>query len=459
MASDARVCAHRVLLRVFERGAYADKALHSCAAGLPSRDRALAMRLSYGAVQRKATLDHAIEALAKRPAKALDPAVRASLRIGLYELCYGEGGAAHAVVHDAVELVKRSGSHGHGLVNAVLRRAAEQRSTLLAGLPEGTPAQAALAHSHPQWLAEMWWSQLGPQRARSLMAADNEPAERALRVNTLVADAAEVIATLANAGEGAADLRSGSQTGPFAGAALACPANPLLGISLPEGIVLSGAFDLRSSPQWGEGAIVAQSRAAMLVAHVLDPQRGERVLDLCAAPGGKTTHIAALMEGEGEVVAIERHPGRAHHLRETVDRMRASNVKVQTADASALELGRAGFDRVLLDAPCSGLGTLQSHPDLRWRANPTRMRELADLQCKILVVAADAVRAGGTLVYSTCTISNAENERQIERFLEARPDFALVPVGEAEAPPSPFLQTLPDRDATAGFFVARLRRE
>jgi 16S rRNA (cytosine967-C5)-methyltransferase len=438
MPSEARACAYRVIRRVFEQDAYADRALHACAEGLSQRERSQAMRLSYGAIQRIGTLDPAIERLSARKLKTLDPPVLAALRLGLYELLYSEAPAQHAIVDDAVEIVKRARSRGHGLVNAVLRRAAREGTAVLGELDDSTPQAAAIAHSHPQWLAEMWWTQLGAKRARSLMAADNEPAQSALRVNTLRADPADVAAKLGL---------------PQAG-------SRLLGVDLPEALVLTQALDLRASELWRQGAVLAQSRAAMLVSRVLDPQPGERVLDLCAAPGGKTSHLCALMRGEGSILAVERHPGRARELRESLDRMGVSNVEVRRADAQTLAFEGQRFDRVLLDAPCSGLGTLQGHPDLRWRAGPRRISELARLQCKILGVAAEAVRAGGTLVYSTCTISIAENERQIEHFLDSHADFASEPAAPAAAKPglSPYLSTLPDRDHTAGFFIAKLRR-
>lgn len=437
MPSEARACAYRVLRRVFEQDAYADRALHSCAEGLSARDRALAMRLSYGAIQRIGTLDPAIERISARRAAKLDPPVLAALRLGLYELLYSGAPAPHAIVDDAVELVKRSRSRGHGLVNAVLRRAAREGAAVLGPLDDSTLQGAAIAHSHPQWLAQMWWRELGPQRARSLMAADNEPAEHALRVNTLRADPAQVAKAL---GE-----RAGSE---------------LLGIELPEAIVLGGPLDLRSSELWQRGAVVAQSRAAMMVSRVLDPQPGESVLDLCAAPGGKSTHIAALMKGEGKVLAVERHPGRARELEAAVARLGARNVEVQVADAAQPRGPGERFDRVLVDPPCSGLGTLQGHPDLRWRVSERSIDELAALQCKILAAGAEAVCPGGTLVYSTCTISCVENERQIERFLGSHAEFSAESGAAAGESPveGPLLTSLPDRDRTAGFFVAKLKR-
>ena len=188
----ARRCAYAVVRRVFERGSYADRALHSEARGLDRRDRALAMRLAFGTVQRRATLDYLIERLAGRPRQRLDPAVLAALRLGMYELAFLGGAPDRAVVADAVELAKAGGRGGHGLVNAVLRRAAGEAPALLDELAEDTPQRASVRHSHPPWLAELWWDALGPEQARALMAADNEPAELALRANTLVNDAGEL---------------------------------------------------------------------------------------------------------------------------------------------------------------------------------------------------------------------------------------------------------------------------
>jgi 16S rRNA (cytosine967-C5)-methyltransferase len=230
---------------------------------------------------------------------------------------------------------------------------------------------------------------------------------------------------------------------------------------LPEGLVLDAPFDAFSSPLWEAGLFMPQSRAAMAVARALDPQPGEQVLDLCAAPGGKTTHLAALMRDQGRVVAVERHPGRADALRRTAARMGASCVEVRTADAAEPPEGR--FDRVLVDPPCSDLGTLAARPDVRWRKDAETPESLAATQAAILDAGADALKGGGVLVYSTCTISPAENERLIAAFLERRDDFAVdelpsdLPVWDHPSVPG-FLQTLPHRDGTDGFFIARLRR-
>lgn len=437
-ATPARHCAYVVLRRVFEQSAWADRVLHAEAArhSLDPRERALATQLAYGAVQRRGTLDFVIEKLAARPVAELDAPVLAALRLGLFQLCFLDRVPAHAAVGEAVELVKADAPRGAGLVNAVLRRAARDGASLVGGLPESDPAQAAIRHSHPEWVTALWWETLGAEQTRALMAADNAPAEASLRVNLLRV---------------ARDELAGR---------LPVPSRPVA--DLPEGLLLDGPLDAFGSPEWEAGLFMPQSRAAMTVSRLLAPEPGHRVLDLCAAPGGKTTHLAALMGDEGEVVAVERHAGRAEALRRTAKRMGASSVEVRTADAARAELG-TGFDRVLVDPPCSDLGTLASRPDARWRKTPEQVERLAVVQAAILRAGARALKPGGVLVYSTCTISPVENERVVQGFLDAHPDFGPddlrsdLPVWQHPTVPS-FVQTLPHRDGTEGFFIARLRR-
>jgi 16S rRNA (cytosine967-C5)-methyltransferase len=419
----ARACAFTVVRRVFERGAYAEKALAAEADrfGLSARDRALATRICYGTVQRRLTLDHVAQRLSKRGPSKLDPPVLAALRVGLFQLLFLDGVAEHAAVNESVELAKTGGRAAAGLVNAVLRRAMREGPAIIQELDDLTPDRAAILHSVPGWLANRWWQELGSEEARGLLRRVNEPAPSVLRVNTLCSEREDVIVRL-----------------PVA--ARAVP-------GLPEAVVLDGPFDVRSSELWLEGAVIAQSTGSMRVARVLSPRPGDRVLDLCAAPGAKTTHIAALQAGRGEIVAVERRPARARTLEQTCERMYVRGVQVNVGDASQPSWG-SSFDRVLVDPPCSGLGTLQSRPDIRWRASPESISELADLQLAILRAGAAATSSGGELVYSVCTISAAESESVIERFLADGGDFRL----------EERLQLLPHREMTDGFFIARLRR-
>jgi 16S rRNA (cytosine967-C5)-methyltransferase len=435
-STPARACAFAVVRRVFERGAYADRAFVAEASGLTGRDRSLAMQIAYGTVQRRATLDYVAQRLVRRPLAQLEPAVLAAIRVGLYQLLYLHGVPAHAAVDQSVELVKRRSPGGAAMVNAVLRRAAREGRDLLEALSADTPSRAAVMHSVPEWLAELWWGELGADQARALLARINEPAESALRVNLLRSTVEEVVAQLPVASRPVAEL--------------------------PEGLVLDGPFDAHGSELWGRGAIMPQSRASMLVARLLAPAPDERVLDLCAAPGAKTTQLAAMIEDHGEVVAVERHPARARALQRTCARMHAGCVSVVVSDARELPAD-ASFDRVLVDPPCSGLGTLQSRPDLRWRSSPEQIRELAAEQYRILTAGAGATRPGGTLLYSVCTISRSEGRRVIDAFTEHNPGWETEDLG-ARHPQwrgpheASYLQLLPHRDGTDGFFIAALRR-
>jgi 16S rRNA (cytosine967-C5)-methyltransferase len=419
--SPARECAYAVVRRVFEQDAFADRAFHAEARDLSGRDRSFAMVLAYGAVQRKATLDHVAAVFTERPPERLDAPVLAALRLGLMQVLFMDGVADHAAVHESVELAKRHARGGSGLVNAVLRRALREGRDLVAALDDATPAQAAVKHSAPAWLAELWWSELGADRARALLAAVNAPAESALRVNTLAGAVGEVADSLSVAW------------------------HPAPGI--PEGLVLEEPFDAYASAQWERGELMPQSRASMTVARAVAPEPGDRVLDLCAAPGAKTSHLAALRGGGEGVVAVERHPGRARALRATLERMHVGGATVEVTDA-AQPRAEGGFDRVLIDPPCSGLGTLQSRPDLRWRTSPERVADLALQQSRILAAGAAATRPGGTLVYSVCTISRAESDAVIDGLLSSHPEWSSEPPA----------RLAPDTDGTDGFYIVRLRR-
>jgi 16S rRNA (cytosine967-C5)-methyltransferase len=406
--SPARRAAYQVLLRVFEDGAYADRALRSAASGLDERDRALARRLAFGAVQRARTLDHAIEVLGRRKVHRLDPPVRAALRLGAYQLGFVDGVPRYAAVNESVELVRRARlERAVSFTNAVLRRLADGIGELLRALPEGTAREAALRHSYPDWVAEIWERDLGLEDAIALMRAQNEPAELAVRLV-----------------RGEIDGR-------------------------PDPVI-PGAWQVERLDQdaLAEGRVWPQSRASQLVGLAVGAREGDRTLDLCAAPGGKATML------EGEVVAVEVNEARARELEEATRRLEASNVRVVVADGRALPGELDGFDRALVDAPCSGLGVLNQRPDLRWRAEP-----LPELQLELLRAAAGRVRPGGTVVYSVCTVNADESEAVVDASgLEV--DLSLAEEWpQFRHPRRPeFLQTLPHVHGTTGFFVARLRR-
>jgi 16S rRNA (cytosine967-C5)-methyltransferase len=404
----ARAAAFEVLLRVFEDGAYADRVLRSAAAGLDPRDRALAQRLAFGAVQRVRTLDRAIEELGRRRVARLDPPVRAALRLGAYQLGYVDGVPRYAAVNESVELVRRAGlERAVAFANAVLRRLSDGIGPLLDALSEASAEDAALMHSYPDWVAETWWRELGPDGARALMRAQNEPAETVVRV-----------------------IRG-----------------EIEGVPDP---VVPGAWhvDRVDEQALAEGRVWPQSAASQLVGLAVGSREGERTLDLCAAPGGKATML------HGDVIAVELNEARAHELDETARRLGATGVRVVVADGRNLPPEVDRFDRALVDAPCSGLGVLNQRPDLRWRAKP-----LPELQLELLRAAAERVREGGTIVYSVCTI-NAEESEEVVDASGLEVDASLADEWPRFRHPRrrEFLQTLPHVHGTAGFFVARLRR-
>jgi 16S rRNA (cytosine967-C5)-methyltransferase len=353
------------------------------------------MQLAYGTVQRVRPLDYAIETLGRRPVRKLDPPVRAALRLGAYQVAYMGSVPVHAAANESVELVRAAGlERAVAFTNAVMRRLTDGILPLLERLAESTPAEAALKHSYSDWIAETWWREWGREDTLALMEAQNEPPETALRT----------------------------------------PEGPVVVDEIPPGWI-------------EEGRAWPQSRGSQLAGSAVGARPGERVLDLCAAPGGKATQLAAVA---AEVVAVEKHPGRARELEANAARLGATNVSVLCADALELPPELGGFDRVLVDAPCSGLGVLNSRPDLRWRARP-----LPELQRALLGTALERVKPGGSVTYSVCTMHRAENEdvligAEIEDLGSEFPNF--------RHPRDPrFLLTLPHVHGTAGFFVARLR--
>jgi len=451
----ARSLAFATIRATFEEDAFTERAFRAAAdrAGVEGRERAQAQRLAYGTVQRRGTLDAAIERLAGRSTRLLDPPVLAALRLGLYELLFADATPDHAAVDQAVELTKAAGAaHAAGFVNAVLRRAVRERTELCAALLEddSEPAAAAAAHSAPEWLARMWWEEQGADAARSLLAAGNEPAPVAMRVNTLRTDPEAALAKLREAGVDAG------------------PASGEWPLAAPESVAIAGRTGDAVPAMVAAGELSPQSLGSAAVVEVLDPREGEHVLDLCAGPGIKTGQIAARMGDRGELISVELDPARAAEVAAQASRLGLRSVTVIEADLAAAEGMPSGFDRVLLDAPCSDLGALASRPDARWRKSPRAIERLVDVQHRGLLAAARALRSGGVLVYSTCTISRRENEERVEALLAAAaagdvPPLALEDLGaRAPALASPVeprcLQLRPDRDRTTGFFIARLKR-
>lgn len=443
-------------MAVEERAAYANLALgHALQrAGLSSADRGLATELVYGVCRRRLTLDWVLGQFAREPLARMDCWVRNLLRLSLYQLLYLSRIPPEAACDEGVELAKRRGHRGiAGLVNGILRAYLRRRGELVWPDPEREPARwLAVRESHPEWLVERWLARLGRQEAAELLAVDNLPPPVTLRVNRLRVSREELLAALASRGISGEESRWA-----------------------PEGVVLrSPGGGVERLPELSRGLAQVQDEASMLIAHLVGPQRGERILDAASAPGGKTTHLAELMGDEGEVWALDVHPAKLRLVEENAARLGLKSIRTQAANA--LELAKAegfrrAFDRALLDAPCTGLGVLRRRPDSRWRKAPEDVASLAVQQRRMLSAVAATVRPGGRLVYSTCSTEREEGEEVVEAFLDAEGErFRLLPArevlaaagvpaaAEGSAFPGPYLRLWPQRHGTDGFFGACLER-
>jgi 16S rRNA (cytosine967-C5)-methyltransferase len=429
-----------VLVRVETTEAFADVLLRDrlARARLGALDQALATRLVYDTLAWQGRLDHHLEALLRTPLAALDPVVRAALRLGLYQLLFLDRVPAYAAVDASVRLARRAGVGAAGLVNAVLRRAAALGR---GGLPLPDPrldplGRLAIEWSHPRWLVERWAAELGRDELPALLAANNVRGATALRANRLRTTREALLAELEAAGVAATASRWAA-----------------------DGVVVArGGARLRKLRTWGEGRFAFQSEAAQLVVPLLSPAPGMRLLDACAAPGGKAVQAATLLGARGLVLALDQRPGGVRRIRAEAGRLGASRVFPLAGDARCPPLaGR--FDAILVDAPCSGLGTLRRHPEVRWRRRPEDIPRLAALQRDILAGVAPLVRPGGILVYAVCSLTRSENEDVVAWLCATHRGFAVEPAAAPgdTATREGFLRTLPHRHDLDGFFAARLR--
>jgi 16S rRNA (cytosine967-C5)-methyltransferase len=440
---DARRLAWETLVAV-EAGAFADAELgrRLAAARLQARDRSLATLLVYGTLSWQGLLDHIIAACG-RPAELLDVPVRTVLRLALFQLVKLSRVPDFAVVDTAVELSKTfRGGAATGMVNAVLRRFLRQgKEVPMPAREDDLSAHLAATLSHPRWLVDLWLGELGQAETESLLCADNAPSATVLRANRTRRTRAQLIEDLRACGVSARETR-------FA----------------PQGVVLEEGVDPTALPGYGGGWFSLQGEASQLVALLVDARPGQRILDACAAPGGKATGLAEQMADRGAVIAADRRAARS--VRRTCQRLGLSCVKVLRADVlQPCFRSDVSFDAVLLDAPCSGLGTLRQHPEIRWRRSLESVDAVAALQRRLLEVLAPRVRPGAVLLYATCTISARENERLVESFLSAHGEFVLddprpsLPAAARELIDAKgFFRSFPHRHGLDGFFAARLKR-
>ncbi|MFH1035373.1 MAG: 16S rRNA (cytosine(967)-C(5))-methyltransferase RsmB [Pseudomonadota bacterium] len=405
------------------------------------RDRAFCANLVYSVLRQRSWLDHLLAAFVRRPLAKLDPPVLTLLRLGAAELVLLRT-PDHAAVHAAVSLAKQLGLHAAaGLVNACLRALA--RGWQEAPPPAGDPAQVlAVTLSHPAWLVAELWDRWGQEACETWLQANQQARPPALRANTPRLDRDGLRRLLE---PHCAELTD----------------HPLA----PESLVLTGAhLPVAQLPGFAQGLWQMQDPGATALGHLVGVAPGLRVLDMCAGVGGKTGHLAALMQNQGQLVAVEPSPGRVTALRENLTRLGVTRARVLQADGTTLppDLGR--FDRVLVDAPCTGLGVLGRRPDLRWRRAATDPARLAGLQLDLALAAADLLAPGGALLYATCTVTRAENEEVVAGLLARRPGLRLEwgpmpPALEQCLDPDGFWRTWPNTRGCDSFFAARLARD
>jgi 16S rRNA (cytosine967-C5)-methyltransferase len=445
LRADPRALAWEILQRVEQGGAYADALLgHTLRTNkIEPRDHALLTRIVYGTLAWQGFLDHIITAFCRRSPAKLDVSVRTLLRLALFQISLLSRVPAFAAVSTAVDLAKRlPGGAAAGLVNAVLRRAAAGWKEVPFPSRQDDPVgHLSTRLSHPRWLVERWVAQFGTDEAEALLRADNEPAPTVARVNRLRSEPGRLLDQWRGAGR---DVELCAYS--------------------PAAIRIGDRGGSEAEPAYVAGLFSLQGEASQLVSFLVDPQPGDRVLDACAAPGGKAAHLAELMDNRGEIVAIDINARGIERLRRMAGRLGLSILRPAVADVLAWHPGAALFDRVLVDAPCSGLGTLREHPEIKWRRKPADIAARADLQRRLLLRAADCLRSGGVLVYATCTISAEENDDVLAWFLAQRPTFAvddprpsLPPGARGLVGSDQVLRTFPHRHGLDGFFAARLK--
>jgi 16S rRNA (cytosine967-C5)-methyltransferase len=442
VVSHARRAAFEVLRRVDEDGAFAASLLANLSVELSAEDRALCYELTLGVLRRQLWLDRTLEHFAGRKMEKLDAPVRRALRMGLFQLRFLTRIPAHAAVNESVNLAHASGLRSAApFINAVLRRATRE--------PDFDPSKGiadpleriAVATSHPSWLIRRWAAAFGIEEAEAFAVANNASAPASFRVNTLKADEVALVE----------EMRGG-------------------GLVVSSSLITRGAWRVESSAGASaalrdlssKGLVYMQDEASQLIAHVLGARPGERVLDLCAAPGSKTTHIAALAEDRAHIVAGDLYEHRLRVVVEACARLGVNRVNTIALNAEVeLPFSDEAFDRVLVDAPCTGTGTLRHNPEIRWRLAPASFKELQTVQARILSEASRVVARGGRLVYSTCSVEREENEEVVEAFLRDNADFHQtdsIPAPHALLLPSGAARTWPHRDDVDGFYVAMLMR-
>ncbi len=425
------------ILAGVEAGSFADTLLDEARRAFKARDSAFILELVYGTLRNRSRLDWALNQLSLQPLNKTDPLTRNLLRLGAYQMLLLDRVPSSAAVNTSTELAK---SHGKkpGYVNGLLRNLNRKRGTIVYPGPEDPVRQLAVLYSHPDWLVRRWVRRYGAETAALILEENNHPAPLVVRTNSLRTTRSGLKAALESQGVETRETQYA-----------------------PAGIEILSSPGLRSLPAYERGWFIVQDEAAQLIGHLLSPLPGETVLDACAAPGGKATHLAEFMENRGSLVALEIDSARMARISENSQRLGTGVIAPVQGDAGSFREGR--YDKILIDAPCSGLGVLRRHPDGRWNKNEHMIRERAAAQRRILGNCAELLKPGGALVYATCTTDLEENEEVIGDFLARHPGFSLddprpflPPAARKLVDSRGFFRTFPHEPAMDGFFGARV---
>lgn len=443
---NAREIALKILYDVDVNGAYSNISMskHFNKYSLRSEEKALATELANGVLKHMGTLDRIIEMHSSIKLKKISAYIMNILRLGTYQIVFLDRIPKSAACDEAVKLAKKYGNPGSaGFVNAVLRNIdKEKENEFINGLSD-TSEDLSIRYSYPQWIAQKWIDDYGAEFAANLMSAGNMNPPTAIRTNTLKISRRELQKALYEQGIETEDSKTAK-----------------------DGLLVKKAGGLFESKAYNEGLFIVQDQSAMLVSEILDPQPGEYVIDLCSAPGGKTTHIAQLMDNKGSITARDIHEHKIEIVEKLAAKLGIDIISVQKSDALQIDKNLVSkADRVLADVPCSGLGILARRPEIKNRRKPEDIKELSEIQYEIISNAAKYVKPGGILVYSTCTIGSAENEEIVDRFLKENSDFE--PDNISEYLPDELkkqslkgsIQIFPNINAMDGFFISRLKRK
>jgi 16S rRNA (cytosine967-C5)-methyltransferase len=445
---NSRSLAFLALKNVYQQKAYTDMALNRVlksvakSAEISQTDRSFACELVYGIVRRQRTLDASIDLLGKKKAAQQPPDLRIILHLGLYQLRYLDRIPASAAVNTSVELAKEYGlSKLTGVVNGLLRsyiRQAASGDPLQ--LPADPLAKLGIKHSFPDWIVQTWLEQLPMEEVDRLLAWFNRSPKIDLRVNILQTSIEQVESAFRDSGISVERIPN-----------------------LPQGLRLENAGAITELPGYKQGWWMIQDSSAQLVTHLLDPQPGETIIDACAAPGGKTAHIAELIGDNGQIIACDRAAKRLNKVRENAARLQLNSIKIEVGDSREFERFERIADRVLLDAPCSGLGTLHKRPDIRWRQTTQSVEKLFALQKELIEQTARWVKPKGVLVYATCTLNILENEKIVQSFLANNSNWSIQPpnnaIAQNWATSEGWIKVYPHRSDMDGFFMVRLVRD